>query len=344
MHTTGSYMRALRWLGLAVGVLVLVAGAVTHWLPQIVRRVAIAQIEATTHRPASIEAVDLSLLVGRISLRGFRLAERDGTTPFADVARLDVRLHLPALLRGHLWIRELLVSGSTVRVVRLTNGDFNFSDLIQASGSTERAFDVTVDRFALERGTVTLEDRALPETRTWSSEHITIEAHNVSTLRGDGTAVGRSVTAGAQLWVEINDLRLYPIHLRAVVKLEGADLTPLRVYIPPDAAVSLVGGRASTSVAVVLDARAGLRGDATARFDNVVLGPPAGGEALAVVPRLTIEVRGFGVRDDDLEVTRLAAEGTIRVRDPSAPPSARYPLSTVRASVLDLTWPARTAG
>jgi uncharacterized protein involved in outer membrane biogenesis len=338
-------MRGLRGLGLAVGILLLVAGAVTHyWLPQIVRRVAVAQIEATTHRPASIEAVDLSLLRGRISVRGFRLGERDGTTPFADVERLDVRLHLPALLRGHLWIRELLVNGSTVRVVRLTNGDFNFSDLIQASGSTERTFDVTVDRFALERGTVTLEDRALPETRTWSSEHITIEAHNVSTLRGDGTAVGRSVTAGAPLWVEINDLRLYPIHLRAVVKLEGADLTPLRVYIPPDAAVSLVGGRASTSVAVVLDARAGLRGDATVRFDDVVLGPPAGGEALAVAPRLTIDVRGFGVRDDDLEVTRLAAEGTIRVRDPSAPPSARYPLSTVRASVLDLTWPARTAG
>jgi uncharacterized protein DUF748 len=337
-------MRALRWLALALGLLV-VAGAVTlYWLPHIARRMAIAQIEATTHRRASIDTVDLSLLRGRVSVRGLRLAERDGTTPFADVEQLDLRLHLPALLRGQLRIRELVVNGSTVRVVRLTSGDFNFSDLIRASGTTERTFDVTVDRFTLRRGTVTLEDRALPETRTWASEHITIEAHNLSTRRGDGTAVGRSMTAGAPVSVEITDLRLYPIHLRAVVNLEGADLTPLRVYLPPDAPVSIVRGRASTSVAVVLDARAGLRADATGRFEDVVLARPAGGEALALVPRLTVDVSGFGVREGDLELTRLAAEGTIRVRDPSAPPSARYPLSSVRATVSDLTWPARTAG
>ena len=241
-------MRALRWLGLVLSVLLVVGAVTLYWLPHIVRRVAIAQIEATTHRPASIAAVDLSLLRGRIVVRGVRLAERDGTTPFADVERLDVRLHWSALLRGHLWIRELLVNGSTVRVVRLPSGGFNFSDLIQASGTTERKFDVTVDRFTLERGTVELEDRAVLEPRTWSSEHITIEAHNVSTRRGDGTAVGRSVTAGAPVSVEIKDLRLYPIHLRAVVKLEGVDLTPLRVYVPPDAPVSIVGGRASSSV------------------------------------------------------------------------------------------------
>lgn len=337
-------MRALRWLALALGLLV-VAGAVTlYWLPQIVRRVALAQIEATTHRPASIDAVDVSLLFGRVSIRGFRLAERDGTTPFADVERLDLRLHLPALLRGHLWIRELVLNGPTVRVVRLTRGDFNFSDLIRASGERGRPFDVTIDRFALERGTVTLEDRALPEARTWASEQITIEAHNLSTRRGDGTAVGRSLTAGAPVSVQIDELRLYPIHLRAVVELEGADLTPLRVYVPPDAPVTIVRGRASTSVTMVLDARAGLRADATGRFEDVALARPGGGEALALVPRLTVDVSGFGVREGEFELTRLAAEGTLRVRDPSAAPRGRYPLSSVRASVSDLTWPARTAG
>jgi uncharacterized protein involved in outer membrane biogenesis len=337
-------MRPLRWLVLALGLMV-VAGAVTlYWLPQIARRVAIAQIEATTHRPASIDAVDLSLLFGRITVRGLRLAERDGTTPFADFERLDLRLHLPALLRGHLWIRELVLNGSTVRVVRLPGGDFNFSDLIRASGTTERRLDVTVDRFVLERGTVTLEDRALPEARTWASEQITIEAHNLSTRRGDGTAVGRSVTAGAPVSVEIKDLRLYPIHLRAVVKVEGADLTPLRVYIPPDAPVSIVRGRASTSVAVVLDARAGVQADVTGRFEDVALARPEGGEALALVPWLTVDVRGLGVREGDFELGRLAVEGTMRVRDPSAPPSGRYPLSRLRASLSDLTWPARTAG
>jgi uncharacterized protein involved in outer membrane biogenesis len=141
---TSGDMRALRWLRLAAGGLV--AGATPYWLPQIVRRPAIAQIEAATHRPAAIDAGGLSLLRGRISVRGFRLAKRDGATPFADVERLDGSPPILALLRGHVWIRELLVSGSTVRVVRLSSDDFNLSELIQGSCAVERTLEDDIDR------------------------------------------------------------------------------------------------------------------------------------------------------------------------------------------------------
>ena len=159
-------------------------------------------------------------------VRGFRVAERDQPAPFADFDRLEARFHLPSLMRGHIWIRDLSVTDSTVRVVRLPTGDFNFSDLIQASGTVTRPLDVTVDRFALAGGTVTLEDWALAEPRTWTSEQITIEARNVSTRRDDGSAIGRSLTAGAPVSLEIRNMRLYPIHLQATMTIEGADLTP----------------------------------------------------------------------------------------------------------------------
>ena len=42
---------------------------------------------------------------------------------------------------------------------------------------------------------VVLEDRALPEHRTWTSDDIQIEAHTVSTLRNDGTVIASSITA-----------------------------------------------------------------------------------------------------------------------------------------------------
>jgi hypothetical protein len=333
-----------RWFALIFG-LVLVGGAVTLYrLPQIVRHLAIARIHALTERPVSIDAVELNLLTGRFAVRGFRLAERDGTTPFADFERLDVRVHLPSLLLGHLWIREMAISNSTVRVVRLPTNQFNFSDLIRSSGTTGRALDVTVDRFALARGTVTLEDRALSERRTWTSEQITIEARNLSTRRDDGTAVGRSVTAGAPVSVEVKNLRLYPVHLQATVTVEGLDLTPAQVYVPPDAPIRLDRGRVSTSLVVSLDARSGIRADATGRFEDVVLLRPDGGEPLALVPKVTIQLAGLGVGEGDLKLERLAVEGTMSVRDPTAKSGARLRLSSVRASVSDLTWPARTPG
>jgi Domain of Unknown Function (DUF748) len=337
-------MKTRRWLVLFFGVVVIAIAAALYVLPEMVRQLAIARIHALTDRPVSVDRVDLNVFTGRLGVHGFRLAERDGQTPFADVKRLDARLHLPSLLLGHLWLRELIVSDSTVRVVRLPTNEFNFSDLIRRSGRTGRTLDVTMDRFTVSGGTVTLEDQALPERRTWVSEQIEIEAHNVSTRRNDGRATGRSITGGAPVSVEVTNLRLHPVHLQATVTVEGLDLTPARVYLPPDAPVMLERGRASTAVTVTLDARDGLRADGTGRFEDVALVKREGGERLAVVPTITTQVIGFAVREGDLRLARLAVEGTMGVRDPRGKPDAPFQLSSVRAQVADLTWPATTPG
>ncbi len=189
---------------------------------------------------------------------------------------------------------------------------------------------MTVDHFALAGGTVTLEDRALAEPRTWTSEQITIEARNVSTRRDDGSAIGRSLTVGAPVSLEIKNLRLYPIHLQATMTIEGADLTPLQVYFPPAAPIVIARGRASTTLTVTLDSREGLRADATGRFEDVALLRPEGGEPFAVVPNLTAEVAGFGFRDGDLQLMRLAVDGAMSVRDASH--EAGGPLSVVHGA------------
>ena len=331
-----------RWWLTLLG-LVLIGGVVTPYaLPRIARWIAISRIHAATGRPVSIEAVELNPMTGRVAVRGFRLGERDRRAPFADFGRLEARLHVPSLLLGRLWIRDLVVTDSTVRVVRLPTGDFNVSDLIRASGATRRPLDVTVERFALTGGAVTLEDRALAEPRTWSSEQITIQARNVSTRRDDGSATGRSLTVGAPVSLEIKNLRLYPIHLQATLTIEGADLTPLQVYIPPAAPILIARGRASTALTVTLDSRQGLRAGGTGRLEDVALRRPDDGEPFAVVPKLTAEIDGFGFRDGGLELAKLAADGVLRVRGTSPKPGGREPLSTLRASVSDLTWPART--
>jgi hypothetical protein len=116
--------------------------------------------------------------------------------------------------------------------------------------------DVTVDRFALVDGTVAFEDRALPEHRTWTSDDIQIEAHNVSTLRDDGTVIATSITAGAPNLVQIEQFRLYPIHLKATVTVKGLDLALARLYLPADAPVVLDRGRVSSTLNVTSGGRA----------------------------------------------------------------------------------------
>src|SRR5262252_243582 len=194
-----------RWLGLGgVAVALGLVAIVLAW-PSVIRRVAIARIEAITHRTVEIQAVHLNPFTGRLAVEGLRLMEADVRTPFTDFERLDVRIRPLALLRGHLWIREAVLQGSTVRIVRFPDR-FNLSDLIEGSAPSGRVLDVTVDRFVVTRGTITFEDRALPEPREWRSENVEIEARHLSTLRDDGTADGTSVTAGAPVSVAVRGM------------------------------------------------------------------------------------------------------------------------------------------
>src|SRR2546428_8940136 len=125
--------RALIVISGVLLVMVVVAAAL-YALPIIARHVAISQLQAITKRPVSIDRVDVQLLSGRFAIHGFHVAERDGGAPFADCDRLEARLHLLSLLRGHIWVREQAAHKPTVRVVRVGK-DFNFSDLLERSES-----------------------------------------------------------------------------------------------------------------------------------------------------------------------------------------------------------------
>src|SRR5687768_10406648 len=121
----------LRWLVLIFGILLVGVVGTRYLLPELVRQGARTRIQAITKRPVAIDGVDLHLLKGELTVRGFRLAEPDGQAPFADFERLELRVHWPSLLSGHLRIRDAVLRSPTVRVVRHAR-KFNFSDLVQS--------------------------------------------------------------------------------------------------------------------------------------------------------------------------------------------------------------------
>src|SRR6267142_2258002 len=339
-------MKSRRSLIVISGVLLflLVAVATTLYaLPTVARHVAIARLHAITKRPVTIDRVDVRLLSGRLTIHGLRVAEPEGGTPFADCELLDARLNMLSLVRGHIWVRELVLRKPTLRIVRLDK-DFNFSDLFEGSETAQKRVDVTVDRFALVDGTVAFEDRALPEHRTWTSDDIQIEAHNVSTLRDDGTVIATSITAGAPNQVQIEQFRLYPIHLKATVTVKGLDLALARLYLPADAPVVLDRGRVSSILNVTFDARDEVRANLSGELEDLVLVKPGEREPVARIPKLTVQLSEFVIQNDQMRVGQLELKGSANVRDPRAQQGARHQVSTIRASIADVTWPITTSG
>ena len=336
-------MRSHRSLIVISGVLLVAAATILYALPTVARHVAISRLQTITKRPVSIDRVDVQLLSGRFTIHGLRVAEPDGGAPFADCERLEARLHLLSLLRGHIWVRELAPPTANPSC-RTTREGLQLLRSDRRRGRNREEVRCHPRPVHAGRRHGRIRGPRAARTRTWTSDDIQIEAHNVSTLRDDGTVVASSVTAGAPNLVEIEQFRLYPIHLQATVTVKGLDLALARLYLPADAPIVLDQGRVSSTLKVTLDARAGVRADLTGEFEDLALVRPGEREPVTQIPKLTARLTDFTVRDEQVRVGEFEVKGSASVRDRSGQQHARYQVSAIRASIADLTWPITTPG
>src|SRR3990167_2969791 len=121
-----------------IAAVALVALAVVGFLalPAIARRVVVWRLAAATGRAVTLARVDVSLRDGRVALHELRVLDRD-RRPLATVARLELRLRLRALLRGHLRVTGGTLEAPTLRIVRTGPSVFNVSDLLAREGRSE---------------------------------------------------------------------------------------------------------------------------------------------------------------------------------------------------------------
>ncbi|HEX2501386.1 MAG TPA: DUF748 domain-containing protein [Methylomirabilota bacterium] len=302
--------------------LVLLAGGLLWALPEIVRRVALEQIPKRTGRAAAIEDIDLNLFTGRLAIKGFRLADREGPEPFVEFERFDVRLGLWDLLRAHFHVREVALVAPSIRVVRRGPAEFNFSDLLAtttkpAAEPSRRPWAVTVGRLDILRGRVRVDDRAVSPPAQWLVQDLGVEARSLTTRPGAaaGQLSVRAQIDEALLTVRAEPLRLAPLRLGARLSLERFAQRRLDqyVYIPMGTPYRPKGGTAVLTLVADVDSD-----DAEVRKATLSGALTLEGEALTQVgrtdpfvsaSRLGLEVREADLLARTLTVARVDLEG-----------------------------------
>src|SRR5207253_2200185 len=354
-----------------------VSVAVLSFAPELVRHAAISRLESLTCRRVSIERVELSLLTGRVAVHGVRVAEQEGSGTLAKVARIEGRIHRRSLWRLHVWIEDLAIAGTEIRVIRLSPTRFNISDLLERPAQPPGRTPVTIDRLRIADSALFFEDRTLSPTRTWGVERIDVEGRALSTTNAGGSLELRSVVAGAPLHVRVEDLRLAPIHLRAHISAANVDLGLLRLYLPGDAAVLPERGILAAGATVVHDAAAGtlvsagarvrfsggLPGGASLDVRGTITSTPSGVDLTVRALRLPIDLANRyarlagtlgGIADVDarviaslenkrlrLGITGSAGATRLVVTDPARPGQPPLGVERLDASRIDYEWPAR---
>ena len=304
-------------------------------LPSVARWVVVRQLEAMTGRGVSVERFELDIAGGRLGIGGFRLADREPGPPLAEFERLEVRFRPRALLRRHVHVTEATLTTPRVRIVRAATGALNIADLLGPPEARERGIAVTVDRFRLAGGMVTLEDRTRTPARAWPIEAIAVEATGLSTVGGEMTGSGRltATVAGGPASADLSELRLFPTHARARVVLQGVDAA-LAEHVPS----TRRAGRArsalvSTTLDGRLDAGEGVRVDGQGRLEDVVLRQPEAAAPFATVPALAFTAQSGSGPSGRLSLSRLEISATATLFDVRGGTPTRYEIDRLRLLV-----------
>jgi len=316
-----SRVRRVSLIALA-SILILAAGLL--WaLPEIVRRVALDQIPRRTGRAVTIGDVDLNLFAGRLAVKDFRLADREGPAPVVQFERFEVRLSPLALLRSHVHVTEIALTGPSVRVVRTGPAAFNFSDLLgrgepaAAPPAPPRRWAVTVERLSVAGGRVEVADRAVTPQADWLVQNLGIEVSNVTTrsMGAPGRLTLRARVDEAMLSLDGEGVRLDPLQFRAQLGVGEFHLRRLIPYVhePLGLRHRPTGGRLGVALTAEVDSDAQEIRKATVAgtigLDGEALVPTGSTAHFLAASRLTFEVKEADVIARTLTVASVAIEG-----------------------------------
>ena len=183
--------------------MVVLGGLFLAVLPEIVRRVAIAQVPKLTHRILLLDDVDLNLFTGHLALKGVKV-QAPGTNERAyEIERIDVRLdYLPFFVR-HVRVTEITVVAPKVQVLRRGPTEFDFSDLLDLFKGGEPSkepskWTVTLERLTVQRLTGVGRDQTTSPESVWRIDDLNLAANGL--MIGPGAQPGR-----LQLSFKLND-------------------------------------------------------------------------------------------------------------------------------------------
>lgn len=134
-------------------------------IPTLTRPFLAKKLTETLHRPVAVEGMSFNPLTLAVHLQGVVIGDREGKEPFVALDELRVNVAgMSSLVRRAVIIDEIILSGPRVRIMRLPDGTYNFSDLIpkEEKAKTDKVFappGFSLNNIQIRGGSIDFDDR-----------------------------------------------------------------------------------------------------------------------------------------------------------------------------------------
>src|SRR5271168_1054587 len=163
--------RRVRRIGVIVVAVVLFLGLSTYIaVPLVLRHVLTGSVASSIHRDVSVGKIRFNLYRLKLDLDQLHLGERDNPQkPFVDLGHLTVKVSWTSLFRFAPVIGEVIVDQPKIHVVRKSQQEFNFSDLLESAPAPPKPkpaapsapMKFAVSNIQLRDGEITIDDQLL---------------------------------------------------------------------------------------------------------------------------------------------------------------------------------------
>ncbi|SNB45677.1 AsmA family protein [Geobacter sp. DSM 9736] len=238
--------KALKIAGIIAAVavallLVLIVAVKIVVTPERVKRTVLPLVEKKLHRKVLLQEVDVSIFSG-IVLKGLTVKEREEEEVFVKADRVKLRYQFWPLLRKRVVIDEVMLDAPQIRVVRLSDGTFNYSDIMKKEPKAEpkpeekEPVDLLVSSISLTGGEVRFEDRAVKSgsAAIYNISGIKFSSRNIA-LDSSFPFTAEATIFGATIEVEgkAANLGAKP-SIDATINVKNADLAKIAASLPPN--------------------------------------------------------------------------------------------------------------
>ena len=147
-------------------------------LPTLLKSVLLDQLGKTLHRPVAVKSISINPYALSVTLEGFSILEPEGGEPFIRFDSLYLNLESTSIFRLGPVLGEVRLLNPKLRVVRLSDGRYNFSDLLDEFMAEPKNDDpippFSVNNIQITGGLIEFDDRPVDTTHVISDINLTV--------------------------------------------------------------------------------------------------------------------------------------------------------------------------
>lgn len=227
-------------------------------LPPVVKYFALTKASEALHRTVDVKSISINPYALTLKLEGLSIKEPDGAETFASFESLYVNLESASIFRGGPVIGELRLVAPKVRIVRLSDTRYNFSDLMDEFMAQPKSEGPTpafsVNNIQITGGEVAFEDQPVEEKHLVSDINLSLPFISSLAYATDiFVEPSFSATFNGSPLVIKGRSKPFSESLESEIALDLADLQLDRFldYSPIKFPVKMLSGKLDTKLSVV---------------------------------------------------------------------------------------------